>query len=36
MHALYSPVGRAFGGLIGVAALIGLANFVRLVAELFG
>jgi hypothetical protein len=34
MHALYSPLGRAVGGVIGVAALISLANLVRLIAEL--
>jgi hypothetical protein len=32
MFSLYSPEGRALGGLIGVAALISLANILRLVA----
>lgn len=35
MFSLYSPEGRALGGLIGVAALISLANILRLVAEFF-
>lgn len=34
MQSLYSPEGRALGGVIGVAALISLANLVRLLAEL--
>jgi len=34
MQTLYSPLGRVFGGVIGVAALISLANVVRLVVEL--
>jgi hypothetical protein len=33
MFSLYSPEGRVLGGLIGVAALISLANVVRLIAE---
>ena len=34
MFPFFTPEGRAVGGVVGVAALLAVANFVRLLAEL--